>query len=731
MQRWFAGFLALATILGVFALRPLVLERFELTLLDWRFRLRGVESPKAPISIVAIDEKSINELGRWPWQRSELATLITELTRLGAMAIGVDIVLSEAEILPSPLIELRDWADEQHELNALEQIESSIKKMDGDRLLAKALKTSPNTVLGYFFHTDARDRSNAQFATAKHDLQSIRNSRVAVVRLPDHARFPILRCSGIESVLPLFHDAVPRVGFVSALLDSDGAVRRSSLVARCGGGYFTSLDLAVLEIIAGQRSHLLGEQSGVNTIRVGKREIATDEGGRILINFRGPSKTFPHISASDVIAGQVQEEELRNRIVLIGPTEPGIQDIQATPFSRAFPGVEVHANVIDNLIVGDSLRRNDFLIIGELALVVILSLLTTLILPKLQGALRGVLWVVAGLIGLFLTAQWLLAEVHMWLHLVYPGLSLLFTYFCVALALTITVESTNRQIRRQFAAYVSPQVVEELTQYPDHFRLGGEHRDLTILFSDINGFSRISEKIGAQETVSFLNTYLTPMANIVMASKGTLDKYIGDGLVAFWGAPLPLDNHILHGCNAALDMLDAVEKLRSHETDLPMQQLSIRIGLHVDRVMVGNMGSSQRFDYTISGDGVNLCARIEELNKIYGTQLIISDAIVEHIGDHFLLRELDRVRVRGRKQSVSIFELARKQPDDSPMAMRFRQYAQALKLYRAKEFRRALNEFEATVASYGDDGPSKAMIERIRSFERTEPEYFDATWSFS
>ncbi len=665
-----AGLTALGVVLGLFAWNPTALVRMEQMLLDVRFLIRGPEPPQFPILIAAIDAKSVDELGRWPWRRSVMADLIDKLNEAGAASIGLDIVFSEPEEPPDllPLKKARaeiDGTGDGEVARVAGLIDGLIEEAStDDQLEAALLRARDYMTMGYFFRTERdSELDGGRASTLDEDIRLVRRSKLKlesrVVR-KDEANF--LTCVDVEPNIERFHRAPKRMGFFSTYTDIDGVVRRSSLLIHCKDALYVSLDLAIAEIALQQNAQAIGfqesEAPGVETIRLGDLVINTDEGGRILVNYRGPTKTFRHLSIVDILDGQ-HDAEIEGAIVIVGPTEVGIQDVYGSPFSAAVPGVEVHATIVDNLLAGQVLRKNNEFRVYEVALMIAAALLIILVAPRIGGAAVGAVFSTALLVAIVAGVTWLFVDRYWWINLTFPSLSVVGVYLSVAVTQSMTVEAKSRQVRKQFATYVSPDVVTQMTDHPEAFRLGGERRDLSILFSDIRSFTTISEDIGAENVVQMLQEYLTPMTDIVFKSHGTLDKYIGDAVMAFWGAPLEVADHPLAAAEAALKMQDECRRLRAELGDqVPgMDRLKIGIGIHSAEVSVGNMGSVLRVDYTVIGDGVNLCARIESLTKKYGAEVLASGALIARLPEGFLVRELDEIKVKGKTEGVRLFEL--------------------------------------------------------------------------
>ncbi|NRA03989.1 MAG: adenylate/guanylate cyclase domain-containing protein [Myxococcales bacterium] len=722
--------------LGLFALRPAVLDRLELSLLDARFRLRGAVEPQAKVVVLAIDESSIDRLGRWPWPRRVIADLLDRLAAADVAAVGLDLVFSEPEDPPGArtLRDARARLEQQPrpDPEALAVLDRALLRFDNDRQLAASIRAADVVVLGLFFRTES---AAAAGGVPEPEFGVGSSSQFSVARIPPEGTAPILTCSGIEPNLEIFESAARRSGFINALRDRDGVTRRAPLVALCGGTAHLSLPLALAELVLGKRAMVLGDRNGIREIRLGKSVLATDEGGRILVNFRGPVGSFPYYSVADVLEGRIGESELAGSVVLVGPTEPAIGDLVATPFGTVFPGVEVHANVVDNLLSGEVLRRHDGLLWIELAELLFGGLLLIVMVPRLRRISLGVLFASALLALQLGVTAWLFVHDGLWLNAAYPALTLFAVYVAVSVTHGVAVEARGRVIRRQFGAYVPGEVVDAMVEDPEAFQLGTERRDLSILFSDIRDFTSLAEELGPDDVSRLLNAYLTPMTRIVFDTQGTLDKYIGDAIVAFWGAPGRVEDHPRQACVAALAMRDQLELFRRTRKDLPgADRLRVGIGIHSGEVAVGTMGSELRFQYTASGDAMNLCSRLEGLTRRYGVEILATGQLVERLPEEFLTRELDAVRVKGRHESFSIFEVLSRAGDahaNSESRTWLDAYAQGLAHYRMGEWSAAEAALREVSASRGGlDAPSEFLLGRIASLREAPPPEWDGVWVF-
>ena len=730
------GLAALALSLGLFYAHPWLLDRAEYALLDWRFRVRGESAPRNPVVVIAVDAKSLDELGRWPWSRSLLAQLIQQLDAAEVRAIGLDVIFSERETpIEASALRLARRALEDHgsaEPAAVEEIrrlDAALAVADTDAALVAAIRESDRVVPGYFFRTGSGEGADAQDLAKA--LRAIRRSQVSIARAPVQSRAPILTCTGLETNLPEIQRAARRSGFFTSTVDPDGSVRRAALVARCEGAFYVSLALGVYELLAGKRSMLMGDAERLLEVRVGDHVIPTDEGGGILIDYRGPAGTFPYVSAVDVIRGRVGSERLAGAIALVGPTEVGLYDAQSTPFGAAFPGVEVHANVLDGLLAGESIQRHDWLVVAELGLILGIGLLLIGVVPRTGGALASAGFASALALLLVLGSVLAFSEAGLWINLAYPLATLVIVYLSLEVTRSLGVEIAGRRVRRMFSTYVPPEVVKELTRSQETFALGGEERELSILFSDLRDFTAISEVLGARNTTLLMNSYFSAMTRIIFDSGGTLDKYIGDAVMAFWGAPLPVADHPACAGQAALAMQEGLAGLADLHPEIEgLEGLRMGVGLHVAQVVVGNLGSELRFDYTIVGDGVNLCSRLESLSKVYGVSLLCSGEFAERLPPAFLVRSLDTIRVKGRLQSCEIFEVIAERSARPEESRWLDTHAEGLDAYRRGRWEAAEAALAQALTVRPDDVASRLLVERVRGFRVSPPADWQGVWTF-
>ncbi len=560
--------LTLGTICVVVALYVVgtpILDAIELNWLDLRFRTRGPIAPNPNVVLAVIDEKSLEVEGRWPWPRSKIAALLDALSRDGAHTIGFDITFAEPD--ENSRLDLVDKL--AHKVDTLRVkvpelaavLEASRVDADNDRALAKALERSKaEIVLGYFFHmSEAEVGHKLDPGAIERQLRGIANSKYPLVMFTGRqaAEAPFLKAYAPQGNLDVFTQVVQSSGFFSVASDPDGVVRWMPLMIQAGEDLFPPLPLLLYWHYVGKPPMVVRVGAGgVEGVNIGERFIPTDELGQLLINYRGPPKTFPHYAISDILGGKVPAGTFKDKIVLVGATSVGIGDVRSTPFAPVYPGPEIQATVVDNLLVGDFIARPRWSRIFDLVAIVALPLLVLAILPRLS-AFAGLFFVVTLFIAFVTVAYELFVGVHIWLNMVYPVFALAGTYTLLTLYRYLVEERERRRIKETFQHYVSHEVIEQVLNDPEHLKLGGQERVLTVLFSDLAGFTSYSERYSPTEIIGVLTEYYDRMTEQVFANRGTLTAYVGDELMAIFGAPVQEKDHAKLACTAALAMRDA------------------------------------------------------------------------------------------------------------------------------------------------------------------------------
>ena len=703
------------------------LRFMELKALDLRMVSRGKVASGGEVVIATIDEKSLSELGRWPWPRTTIARLVDKLKQNGAKAVGFDVIFSEP--------------DENSSLKSIDEISRELKKSgiqdkkfqnlldrkkaasDTDAVLARSIARSENVTLGHFFHLTKRDVAHMSEKDIEEAIENISNSIYQMVQekaKPDE--FALVHAYAAVSNLKSLSRVAENSGYFNAFPDTDGSIRWSPLVIKFQDNYYAPLSLSLLlQYLDWPMLTLSLAEYGVEGIRIGDIDIPTDEAGRMLINYLGPAKTFPHYSASDIIKGRIAPELIKDKIVVIGATAIGIYDLRVTPFSTVYPGVEIHATVVDNILHQNFLQRSALTSFVDFCALIFFGLAIGIVVPRLK-AVQGLL-VSLFIIVFFVAANtFLFSQFNLWFNLIYPVVTMIAIYLGITIYRYITEEREKKKIKGAFQYYLTASVINEMLKDPSKLKLGGDKKDLSVLFSDIRGFTTISEKLTPEELVHLLNEYLTAMTNVVFKYDGLLDKYMGDAIMAVFGAPLDQPDHPIRACRTALDMMEELKKLQEKWAGEGRPVLDIGVGINTGDMVVGNMGSEMRFDYTVMGDSVNLGSRLEGINKEYGTNIIISEYTYEAVKDVFFCREMDSVRVKGKKRPVRIYELIGEKKDVETWGEAIRFFEDGLSKYKQGLWDKAIESFQKVLALRPSDASSRLYIERCQALKENPPE---------
>uniref|UniRef100_A0A7C4RPS7 Adenylate/guanylate cyclase domain-containing protein n=1 Tax=Desulfatirhabdium butyrativorans TaxID=340467 RepID=A0A7C4RPS7_9BACT len=727
---WNGRFILITTVIviAIYFLSPPFLELVELKLWDLHFRQRGTVQPSGKIAFVGVDEDSVNEIGRWPWPRRKMAELIKAVEKAGAKGIGLDMGFFE----PDPKLRQQAIIDLKYSLENLMAVsdhatvlaflDSLVHEEDDDFLLAKALRSlSIPIVLGHFFYFDPK-----AFIPPVPPEAVLNQAAVRLVRQQETPAPGVLaEAVGMETNLAPFMESTPYSASFNVFADPDGTVRWMPLVIHYQNRLFPSLALQTLAASYPDRSLMVTvDRNGIAEIRFGRVAIPTNNRGEVLVNHYGPSYTFPYMSAVRLMTTPDASKPLKDRIVIIGNTTVGLHDMRPTPFDPVFPGVELHCAVMENILNESFLHRSDRNAMWmDLAAIVFMSLLFGCIARFTRG-MGAFLTVVVSALGYVAFTHYAFLSLRIWVNHLYPLVNLFVVYIGTSVHGYMSEEREKRKIRETFGLYVQDSVVEKMLEHPELLRLGGEKKVLTVLFSDIRGFTTLSEGMTPEDLVSLLNEYLSAMTHIVLENHGTLDKYIGDAIMAIFGAPLDDPDHAIHACQTALRMNERLQELRTHWIETGKPALSIGIGINTGPMVVGNMGSARRFDYTVLGDNVNLASRLEGLTKMYGTTIIVSDATWQAIGGHFWGRMLDRVRVKGKHLPVGIYEvLAIKTPESTDRyGETIRLFEEGIRLYETKHWKDAVERFECVLRLLPEDPPSLLYIDRCRTLMECPPD---------
>ncbi len=702
------------------------LRFMELKALDLRMVSRGNVASGGETVIVAIDEKSLSELGRWPWPRTVMARLVDRLKAYGAKAIGFDVIFSE----PDDNANLKTIAELSSEIERIGIQDAKLKGLldkkrgaaDTDAELARSVERAKNVTLGYFFHISEKEVGHLTPEQVKASAADIANARYQMVRAPEKVdeRVFVHAYSAVTNIKQLT-DAAENSGYFNAFPDSDGVIRWAPLVIKFQDDYYSSLPISILlQYLEWPMLSLKMADFGVESVRLDDLVIPTDETGRLLINFMGPARTFPHYSVSDILHERLSPDIFKDKIVIVGATATGIYDMRVTPFSAVYPGVEIHATVIDNILHQNFLIHSGWTKFIDICMIILLGFIVGVAVPRVRAA-PGVLLILILLAVFAGTNTYLFARYNTWLNLIYPVLTMMTVYLAITVYRYITEEREKKKIRGAFQYYLTASVINEMLKDPTKLKLGGDKKALTVLFSDIRGFTSVSEKLTPEELVHLLNEYLTAMTDIVFKYDGLLDKYMGDAIMAVYGAPLDQPDHAVRACRTALDMLKELKKLQKKWGDEGRPVLHIGVGINSGDMVVGNMGSQMRFDYTVMGDSVNLGSRLEGINKEYGTNIVISEYTYAAVKDVLTCRELDSVRVKGKKLPVKIYELLCEKKDAATHEAFMRLFETGLEQYKQARWDEAISVFRQVLELKPGDPPSELYIRRCQDLRENPP----------
>jgi adenylate cyclase len=655
-QFWLTALLiAAAVLLRVWDPEPVA--RLRLSVFDsYLSASPRLADPEMPVRIVDIDAASLQRIGQWPWPRTRIAELVTKLRDAGAKSISLDLILAEPDrVSPGELARL---VAGRPELKAL--AEEAAKLPSNDALLADAI-AGGRVVLG-FVGQDGASHSESQAPPP----------RASFATAGDDPKLFVPGFAGAAASLPELTARAAGLGSVNWLPSQDLVVRRVPLLLRAGDQLYPSLALEALRVGTDQTTvqvkasggsglSAFGQQTGIEQVKVGPVILPTGANGELWLNFAAHD-AHRFISAHLILENGLPPDAVRGRHIFIGASAPGLLDLRATPLQSSVPGVEIHAQALEQMLSGAHLTRPAYATGAELLFLIAVGAGVAFLLRRVgpvMAAIAGLSAVVA-----VVALSWLaFTQSSLLFDPVYPSLALVAIYLATSLSTYVKAELDRAYVRQAFGHYVAPQLVEQLAANAGSLKLGGETREVTLLFSDVRGFSRISEGLDAEGLVRFINELFTPIADVILEERGTIDKFMGDAVMAFWNAPVADDNHARHACRAALRMLDAVDELnrqravRASQTGDLCEPVRIGIGLNTGRCVVGNVGSPQRFDYSILGDVVNIASRLEGETKVYGAPVIVGEATMAQAQD-FAFLEIGRVSLRGKDRSERVFALA-------------------------------------------------------------------------
>jgi adenylate cyclase len=638
--------------------------------------------PSLPVRVVDIDEESLKQVGQWPWPRTVLADLVTKLGQNGAAAIGFDMVFPEPDRM-SPANTLRFWPNAE----ALAGLRQEIEKLpSNDQVFAEAIGTAP-VVLGFI---------------AAPQGTSIPETKAGFAHGGDDPKLFVPFYPGAAASLKELQDRAQGTGSLNWIPDQDQIIRRMPMVVRVGDTLFPSFAADMLRLAQGASTYMVkssgasgekafGEKTGIVKVRVGDFEIPTEADGQMWIRFT-PETKERYLPAWKVLNGEIGKDDIEGRILLIGTSAAGLLDLRATPLDASVPGVSLHAQAIEQILQGSFLQRPDFATAAELLYILVIGVLIAFLIYRLGAAGSAVLGgaAVAAVIGI----SWYAFDALGWLvDPIYPAVALTAIYLVGTLVVFLRTERERNRVRHAFSHYMAPALVERLAGDPSRLKLGGETRDMTLLFSDVRGFTGISEGLDAEELTRFLNSLFTPLSNIILEEQGTIDKFMGDAVMAFWNAPLDDHAHPSHACSAALRMMREMEILNERWREeaeakgRPFKPVRLGIGLNTGICCVGNLGSETRFDYSVIGDNVNVASRLEGQSKTYDVGTVVGESTTARAPE-FAFLELDLLKVKGKTEATRAFALLgdstlKQSPNFIRLAER---HGEFLARYRAKDW---------------------------------------------
>ena len=723
LRRWFArkfGYarlICLALLIGLAALRiadPAPVQELRVRVFDTFQRIEPRVKTARPVTIIDIDEKSLAKFGQWPWPRTRIADMVINLSRLGAAAIALDVLFPEPDRLnPDAVADTMRYLDDatRSRLRALPS---------NDQILADAIRRS-RVVLGETGLGGVNPQLDKTFPV----------TGIAMLG-EDPQRFMFDFPGLLRNVKPLEKAAAGR-GLLTINPERDGIVRRVPMMLLAQGAMMPSLSFEILRVVTGTPTIIVkSEPAGIKSVGVRGLEVPTDRNGQLWVHFARQDPSI-YVSAADVLDNNIPVDKVDHKLVLIGTSAVGLNDIKTTPVSSAMPGVEIHAQVLEAALTRSLLSRPNSIIVVELLAALVLGILVIIFAPMFGpvglvgiGALFGTLLI--GTSWYFYTQQKLLID------FTYPLLSTTAIYLTLIFSSFVREQRQRKQVRGAFAQYMSPVLVEQLAQSPEKLVLGGEEREMTIMFSDVRGFTSISEsyKHDPQGLTALMNRFLTPLTNAILARKGYIDKYMGDAIMAFWNAPLDDKGHELNACEAAVDMLERVEELNqareqeAQDAGRPFIPLNVGVGLNTGTCVVGNMGSDLKFNYSVLGDSVNLASRLEGQSKEYGFPIIVGSKTALAVKDKFAILELDFIMVKGKKEPEVIYAIAGR--EDTAQSGRFQRLRnltiEMLACYRGRDWAGALEVIERGRKT--DEAHSLELLyhlyeARIRDFQNNPP----------
>lgn len=687
-----------------------LIERLENLGYDLQLRTRVLtekKKPLAPVAIIDIDDKSLAAEGRWPWPREKLAQLVDELSRQGAVVLSFDIFFPEKQANIADTVLQTLSGKKLLNSDFAKILSQNASLFDEDQMLAKSIANN-ETVLAIGF-------------LPRPETENLLPPPLLTLTTKEQDELGIYKALGFISNIPVLQQAAKGSGFINVFPDTDGIVRRTPLIMEYQGGIYPSLALQSIMTFLGENIGLItpayDKGKKLEGIQLGNQVIPTDENGQVLIPFIGRSYTFPYYSATDVLHGRLPDNALLGKILFIGTSATGLGDLQATSIESPFPGVEIQATLVNGILQNNFSYIPAWTLGANLFLTILFGLITAFLFPYLGPRTLGSVIVIMPPAMLVIN-NWIWERTGLILSLLIPVI-LVLSVAVVNMIYGYLFETRRReQIKTMFGQYVPEKHIDEMLRSKGSFALGGEDREMSVLFADIRSFTTISEGLTAANLVEMLNTFFTPMTEIIFTHRGTIDKYVGDMIMAFWGAPLKDKNHARHAIESALEMQAKVKEMQPMLAEHKWPEIRIGIGINSGIMSVGDMGSSFRRNYTVLGDSVNLGSRAEGLSKYYGAEIVVTEFAQQGQESRFVFRMLDKVRVKGKKLGVAIYEVLCKQSEaPKELLEELAVYHKALELYFHQKWDDALKLMEELYSKYPDKKIYHLYIDRIREFK--------------
>ncbi|MCG3683526.1 CHASE2 domain-containing protein [Aliarcobacter butzleri] len=693
---------------AIYIFFPSLPDSLDNRLRDYLFTIRGELPHNQNVVIVDIDETSIKSLGQWPWSRDKLAKILENLTLANVGIVGLDIVFAE-EDRTSPHKILQD----------LKIYKKDVPNYDLE--FANVVENSP-VILGYQFDLVKKDNVNAK-------VPQIPAIFIEKDKPQDNKSYLIEAYNTILNI-PQIQDKAYSSGFFNNIPDDTGIIRSVPLIISYDDTIYPSLALEVIRVINDtQKVVVQYDENGISNIFLDDISIPTDRYGRMLINFRGPERSFKYISAIDIYNNSFDKSEIDGKIVLIGTSAAGLFDLRATPFDSIFPGVEVHANIIDNILMQDFIYKASWLDGANILIIFVLSIIVVMLTTYTNFWANPIIFISFSISYLFLVYN-LLFDYGIVLNILFPIATVLIASIMTTLFDYFYNIKKEEAIKAKFASKVSKNVMDDILKNIDKNEFSAKSKEVTIFFSDIRGFTNISEKLDAKELISFLNRYMQPMSEIIIKYQGTIDKFIGDAIMAYWNAPIDIKNHCDLALKASLEQLEVLEKLNVELQKENLPKIDIGIGLNTGTVIVGEMGSSLRSDYTVIGDTINLGSRVESLCKYYDSKLNISNFTKDKLQEKYIFRFLDLVKVKGKNEPVEIWQVLGSGEAKESLKEELDLYHKAIEFYKNSDFINALEIFESLENNENKTNKNiyKIYITRCKEFIKTPPKNFDGVY---